>query len=142
MKPVSARRDDKIAYALLLVLATVQLGFNLYWAGVEGLGRLGLWPRAWVWFDLDAFLAGELGLSQLIFATFVGLFFAAYVLILMRRRGAFWLLLAAVIAGRIDWILLAFNDFLNGSWMVLAEIATQLVALLLCWGLRARGFFR
>lgn len=142
MVSVTSRRSDRIAYAILLVLATVQLAFNLYWAGVEGLGRLGLWPRAWVWFDLNAFLANEPLVSQLIFAGFFLLFLAAYVLMLKRRRSVVWAMFAAIIVGRLDWILLALNNYLTGSWMTLAEFSTQLIVLLLCWGLSVRGFFR
>ena len=141
MNTVSSPPSDRVAYGILVGLSTVQLAFNLYWAGVEGLGRVGLWPHSWVWFDLDAFLANEVGVSQLIFATFVVLFLIAYILVWMRRRSAVWVMLMAIVVGRLDWILLALNNYLTGSWMMLAETSSQLIILLLCWALKERGFF-
>ncbi len=131
-----------VVYAGLLGMATWQLAFNLYWTGVELLGRVGLWPQAWVWFDLNAFLAAGSWVNLLIFLTFVVLFGLAYVLLWARSRHALPVMLAAIVVGRADWIMLALNMYLPGSWMAVAEFGTQLTMLALCWLLRSRGVLR
>ena len=133
---------NRVLYGALLVLATAQMVHIGYWVCLEVFGRLGLWPDALVWFDLDAFLLTESVLNQVSLAAFVTLFTTTYILTLQQRKPAVWFLVAAIIVGRIDWIVLAMNVHFTDFFGGLVEFAGQLAMLMLCSILRSRGVLR
>jgi FlaA1/EpsC-like NDP-sugar epimerase len=142
VKAASSPQIDTILYGVLIALASAQMSFTLYWVAMEVFGRLGLWPDALVWFDLEAFLDTESAMNLASFITFVILFTTAYILILRRQSLAFWILLLALLVGRFDWIVLALNLHFTNFFGGVVEFAAQATMLILCGALSTRGALR
>ncbi|WP_339749537.1 hypothetical protein [uncultured Maricaulis sp.] len=135
-------RWEKNLFRILVMLATLQMFYTIYWLGLEVLGRLGLWPDMLVNFDLAAFLRSESEFNLIAILVFTFLYSVGYFLILWRKAAAVWFLALAFIVGRLDWIGLTFNlvfdNFVGGAY----ELVLQAIIVLLGWDLRGRGVLR
>lgn len=119
-------------------IGAAQMTYAWLWVFMDVFGRLGLWPQAWTWFDLGDFLATVSLANEMSFAAFVVLYSTAYVLFLYRRSLALPVLIAAVLVGQIDWILLAMNPVHMESVAGLIEFAGQASLILIISALIAR----
>ena len=127
----SRNRIDTLLICAGVLIGATEMIYTWLWVAMDIFGRLGLWPEAWTWFDLAAFLDTVSLANEISFAGFTFLYSTAYILFLLRRSLSLPVLLGAVLMGQIDWVLLAMNtahaESVAGSIELLGQAALIMI---------------
>lgn len=138
----SLKPSDRVLIGAGLLIGAAQLTYSWLWVAMDIFGRLGLWPDAWTWFDLNDFLGTVTFVNEAGFFSFVLLYSAFYVLFILRRSLALPVLIAAIVAGQVDWILLAMNPAHTESFAGSIEFLGNAVMIIVVAALMTRRVFR
>jgi hypothetical protein len=126
-----------VIYIVAVALSTLHMFYALYWALVEVLGRAGLWPAQFAWFDVAGFVATESLLNATLFALNFVLTSSAYILLIKKNKSVILIYLAAIIVELIDWALLATNPYYNNLVGGALGITFRIMVVAMLWRLHS-----
>lgn len=124
----------------ILTIYLPDVVYAVSWLAMDLAARLNIWPRAWDWVEIYAFIAIHPIWAEWIFFVAASLKFLAWILILLRKRIAIPVLATACGLGVLDWVLLSTNGYYSGGIESILQVIVELIALAGLFYLKRRNW--
>ena len=121
--------NPRLIHIGILAIYLPDVVYATGWLLMDLAARLNVWPRAWDWVEIYAFIAIHPMWAEWIFFLAASLKLLAWILILLRKRVAIAVLATACALGVLDWVLLSANGYYSGGIESILQVIVELIAL-------------
>ena len=138
----NSRAGDRTIFVVALLLVGRQAFSYAFWAVIDVSVRLGIWPRDWLKVDVYGVIASTGVLHEIVFVLASICFIASFVLLVLRSRFALHVLIASLIPGIGDWVMMTGIPELSNDLSGYLHLIGHLIAICALLRLRQRGVLR
>lgn len=139
---IHTRAADLAIFVVALLLVGRQAFSYAFWLVVDIAVRLGVLPNDWLRIDAYAVIAATTPLHETVFLVACLAFVSAFLLLVFRSRFALPVLVAGLVPGIGDWVMMTGIPALSNDLSGYLHLIGHLVAICCLFWLRLRGMLR